>query len=147
MPQLDPKFFASQFFWIIICFALFYACVHFLIVPRLRNILKTRAHVNESNKTTAHMLALQSAELKTIAHTKTVEMQRNLDEMKAKSEQKFQEYAKKVLDEFSAKTKSSYESAMLEVEKQKNVLSEKSTNEYVEALAGKVIAKLIGAKS
>lgn len=147
MPQLDSRYFSSQFFWIIVCFALFYTCVHFFIVPRLKSILERRAYLNEKNKTTAHMMSLQSAELKSVAHTKTLEMQNNIDEMKAKFEHKFQEYSTQTLAEFNDKIKSSYDNTMLEIEKQKKILSEKVTNEYVASLADKVVMKLTGAKS
>ena len=146
MPQLDPRFFLSQFFWIIICFVLFYACVHFFIVPRLRSIVETRKHVNEKNKTTAHMLSLQIAELKSAAHTKTVEMQNQIDEMKSKYEHKFQEYSKDALSAFNDKIRQSYDATMLEVEKHKKVLSEKATSQYVEDLASKVVMKLTGVR-
>ena len=147
MPQLDPRYFSSQFFWIIVCFALFYACVHFLIVPRLKSILESRAYLNTKNKTTAHMIILQSAELKSISHTKTLEMQQNIDEMKAKFERKFHEYSKGILSEFNDKIKSSYDSVQLEIEKQKKTLNEKTTNEYVLSVADKVVTKLTGVKS
>ena len=147
MPQLDPRFFASQIFWIIICFALFYICVHFFIVPRLRSIIDIRGHVNEKNKTTAHMLSLQAAELRSAAHVKTVQMQHHIDAMKDKSEHKFQEYAHQSLDEFNAKIKVSYDATMLEIEKHKKMLSEKATGQYVSDLAGKVMMKLTGVMS
>jgi F0F1-type ATP synthase membrane subunit b/b' len=147
MPQLDPRFFASQFFWVIVCFVIFYACAHFLIVPRLRSILDTRLHVNEKNKTTAHMLSLQSAELKSESHIKTVQMQNYIDEIKTKYENKFQEYNKHAMDEFNDKIKLSYEATKLEVENHKKVLSEKATTQYVSDLAAKVVMKLTGVRS
>jgi len=147
MPQLDSTYFASQFFWIIVCFALFYTCVHFLIVPRIKSILQKRAHENEKNKTTAHIMLLESAELRSVSHTKIVEMQNNIDEMKAKSERKFQEYSSQALRELNDKIKSSYDSAKLEIEIQKQTLSKKSTSEYVSSLVDIVVTKLTGVKS
>ena len=92
-------------------------------------------------------MSLQSAELRSVAHTKILEMQSNIDEIKAKSEHKFQEYASQALGEFNDRIKSSYDSAKLEIEKQKKILSEKTTNDYVLSLAGKVVTKLTGVKS
>ena len=147
MPQLDPRFFLSQFFWIIVCFTIFYLCVHFLIVPRLRSIIDRRGHVNEKNKTTAHMLSLQSAELKSETHRKTIEMQHHIDEMKTKYEYKFQEYTKNALKEFNDNIKLSYDAAKLEVENHKKILTEKATSQYVSDLASKVIITLTGVRS
>lgn len=146
MPQLDSTYFPSQFFWIIILFAIFYACVHFLIVPSLRSIFRSRSYINEKNKTTAHMLSLQTSELKLISHSKNLAMQKRIDEMKIKFDAKFKEYSKEVLDKFSHDMKLSYDNLKLEIEKQNQLLSEKSTNEYVLSLADKVVSKLTGAK-
>jgi len=146
MPQLDPRFFVSQFFWMVVCFAIFYVCVHFIIVPRLRSIFSTRDHVNEKNSTTAHMLSLRAAELRSDIHNKTVHMQRHIDEMKSKYDNKFQEYSQNLLTDFNEKVKKSHEEVMMEIEQHKKVLLEKSTSKYVEDLANKVISKLTGVK-
>jgi len=146
MPQLDSTYFSSQFFWIIVLFAIFYASVHFLIVPTLRAIFHSRNYINEKNKTTAHMLSLESAELKSIAHSKTLEIQKQIDDMKIKFEIKFKEYSEKTLSQFSNDMKLSYDNVKLEIEKQNKLLSEKSTDEYVLSLADKVVSKLTGAK-
>ena len=146
MPQLDPQFFLSQFFWIVICFALFYACVHHFIVPRLRSIIETRSHTNEGNATKAHMLSLQIAELKSEAHAKTLEMNRLIDDLKHESNNKFQEYSKNVLDKFNAKIKEAHEAAMKDIEKQRKLLTENTTDKFVSDLASKVIVRLTGSK-
>lgn len=146
MPQLDPRFFLSQFFWVIVCFALFYGCMHFLIVPRLRFIINARNHVNEKNKTTTHMLSLRLAEIRSEAHIKTIQMHNQIDELKAKYENKFEEYSKNALDRFNDKIKQSYDATILEIEKHKKVLNEKATEKYVSDLANKVVMKLTGVR-
>lgn len=146
MPQLDPRYFTSQFFWIIVCFGLFYICMHFIIVPRLRSILTTRHQVNERNTTKARMLMQEIEELKIESHAKIVALHKKINEMQESSERKFQEYTKNTLDEFNKKIKSSYDETMLEIEKQKNILDEKATNAFVASLADKVIGKLTGDK-
>jgi F0F1-type ATP synthase membrane subunit b/b' len=147
MPQLDSTFFTSQFFWVIVCFACFYTCVHFFIVPRLRSITETRMHINEQNNTTAHMIALQVAELKSTSHAQTVQMQSYIEELKAQYDNEFQKHSKDILDAFNKKTKQSYDAAILEIEKYNKVLSEKATENYVQELAAKVVMKLTGVRT
>lgn len=146
MPQLDLQFFPSQFFWIVACFALFYACVHFLIVPRLRSIIETRSHTNEANATKAHMLSLQIAELKSAAHSKTLEMNKLIEELKSESNHKFQEYSKDIVNEFNEKIKSAHDMTLKEIDKQRKVLTEKATDEFVSNVSDKIIARLTGSK-
>ncbi len=42
MPQLDPASFASQFFWLIICFSALYVIMNRWILPRIGGVLEER---------------------------------------------------------------------------------------------------------
>ncbi len=55
MPQLDPSSYASQIFWLILCFSSLYFVVSALITPRLDDIMGKRqslinGHINRANK-------------------------------------------------------------------------------------------------
>lgn len=55
MPQLDPSSFASQIFWLLVCFLSFYFVVANFITPKMDNILDERKsivdkHINNANK-------------------------------------------------------------------------------------------------
>lgn len=42
MPQLDPKWFASQLFWLVICFSVLYLLLSKLILPSLLGVITSR---------------------------------------------------------------------------------------------------------
>lgn len=51
MPQIDTLTFASQLFWLLICFLVFYSLVISQVLPKLARILKVRSKkINSSNR-------------------------------------------------------------------------------------------------
>ena len=42
MPQLDPKYWASQAFWLILIFTLLYLAISKFFVPKIRNSIDVR---------------------------------------------------------------------------------------------------------
>lgn len=147
MPQLDSSFFASQFFWIVTCFSIFYAFMHFLVVPRISSIINHRNNINEKNTTTANMLSLQIAELKADAHLRSLKMQDEVNKLKSKFDKEFQEYTKTALEKFNDELKNAHIATMKELEDHKKIIKSEEIEKYVEDLAGKVIVKLTGMKT
>lgn len=49
MPQLDPTWFASQLFWLFVCFTVLYIIMARGIVPRIREVLESRQSRIESD--------------------------------------------------------------------------------------------------
>lgn len=45
MPQFEPSTFASQIFWLLVCFALLWGAMHVLVVPVFRRILHKRGEI------------------------------------------------------------------------------------------------------
>ncbi|ETZ04741.1 ATP synthase subunit B family protein [Holospora undulata] len=43
MPQFDSQFFASQIFWVCVCFGVLWGAMHWWVVPRVRDIQKIRS--------------------------------------------------------------------------------------------------------
>ena len=42
MPQFDVQFFASQIFWLCVCFGILWSAMHFWVVPSVRSIWAER---------------------------------------------------------------------------------------------------------
>ena len=60
MPQLDPSFFASQLFWLAICFGILYGATAYGIAPRMQSLLERREkliHTMVSETEAAHSKA------------------------------------------------------------------------------------------
>ncbi len=53
MPQLDPAWFASQLFWLFVCFTLLYVLLSRVILPPLRGTLERREQTISSDLSAA----------------------------------------------------------------------------------------------
>ncbi len=60
MPQLDPTWFASQIFWLVICFTTLYLVLSKVILPPLQNVISTRKGAIESDLAVAQELKSQA---------------------------------------------------------------------------------------
>lgn len=65
MPQLDSTWFASQIFWLFICFAVLYIFLSRIILPPLQGILSTRKGKIDGDIFAAQDLKLKAEEAKT----------------------------------------------------------------------------------
>ncbi len=64
MPQLDPTWFASQIFWLFVCFTLLYIVLSRVILPPLQNIIETRSNTIENDLVMAQDLKVKAEESK-----------------------------------------------------------------------------------
>lgn len=60
MPQLDPTWFASQLFWLFVCFVTLYIILARLVLPPLQNVLAQRQKTMEGDVSTAQSLKSQA---------------------------------------------------------------------------------------
>lgn len=63
MPQFDPSSFASQIFWLAICFSLIYLALSKIFLPRIRDILQNRQNVITNENTLAQQLQTEIDEI------------------------------------------------------------------------------------
>jgi F-type H+-transporting ATPase subunit b len=63
MPQFNPESFASQIFWLAICFGLIYFSMSRIFLPRIRDILKQRHHNIDHNESIAFQIQEQIDEI------------------------------------------------------------------------------------
>ncbi len=71
MPQLDPTWFASQLFWLFVCFTVLYVLLSRLILPPLQNVIASRKGAIESDLNVAQELK-SSAEQAKISYETTL---------------------------------------------------------------------------
>lgn len=60
MPQLDSTWFASQIFWLVICFTTLYLVLSKVILPPLQNVISTRKGAIDSDLAVAQNLKSQA---------------------------------------------------------------------------------------
>ena len=63
MPQFDPNTFATQAFWLIVCFAALYVIVWRLLLPKLSDIFEARQRYIEDDLTRAEKLKAEAEEV------------------------------------------------------------------------------------
>ncbi len=63
-PQLNPKSYASQVFWLLISFALLYTLMSKLALPRVASVIDTRHQTENANLSRAEQLNQEAAKIK-----------------------------------------------------------------------------------
>lgn len=63
MPQFDPNTFATQAFWLIVCFGALYVIVWRLLLPKLSDIFEARQGKIEDDLTRAEKLKAEAEEV------------------------------------------------------------------------------------
>lgn len=60
MPQLDPTWFASQLFWLLVCFGVLYAMLSRLVLPPLMDIMARRKQTIDGDIASAERLKTEA---------------------------------------------------------------------------------------
>lgn len=81
MPQLDPTSFASQLFWLTVSFILLYIVISKSALPRVHNVLETRAERLRSDIAQAEEMTRQAEEARLAFEKKQTESRANSAEM------------------------------------------------------------------
>ena len=145
MPQLDPKFWISQIFWLVITFGTLYLILSKLILPRISDNLETRKSQVLDN--------LELAEKqKNDSEAKLKEFDNIILKSKIDAKNIFNEARKKLLDDISKKRQKLEEEidkevkiVEAEIEELKKTSPEKINKIAIET-SSDLIDQLIGAK-
>ena len=143
MPQLDPKYWASQGFWLIIIFAVMYVSISKFFLPKIKKNLEDREIKIKEDLETAK-ISKENAEKKLLEYTKTIEDSKKevlkvLYEAKNKLDKEIQKkkeiIEKEIEDEIEKTAKE-----IIELKKQ----SISSINKIAEDVAGDIIKDITG---
>ena len=63
MPQLDPEFFVSQLFWLVVTFSFLLIFLWRISLPRISNVLKKRERKISEDLTAAKELQLEAEKI------------------------------------------------------------------------------------
>ena len=63
MPQFDFTTYLSQIFWFGLCFAVLFLSAHYLILPRIREIIKKRSKLIETDQNLASEISIKTEEI------------------------------------------------------------------------------------
>jgi len=145
MPQLDPKYWASQTFWLVLVFTSLYLIIAKLFIPKIKNSLDDRDHKIKSDLDEAN-------NLKDIAEKKQIEYEKTIEEAKKEVQQIIFENKKKLDVDIQNKKRVFEKEIDKEIEKAQieiNSLKKNSTNDMIkisEEIASKIIEDISGEK-
>ena len=143
MPQLDPKYWSSQIFWLVLTFAILYLVIWKIFLPKITYSVENRKSriVNDLN---------EAQKLKENAEKKLLEYNKIIQQAK-KDEKKFAEYSKKKLDKDIEIKKQKFnqeiEKELIAVEKEISELKKNSIsniNKISVEISEEVIKQIIG---
>ena len=143
MPQLNPEFWVSQIFWLVLTFGLLYIILSKLILPKISSNLESRKSQILENIETAEKQREESEK-------KLKEFEKIILESKLEAKNYFNEARQKILEDISIKKNSldkdidgEITAAEQEIKKLKTDSSEKIKNIAIET-SSELIKQLIG---
>ena len=145
MPQLDPTYWLSQSFWLILIFLVLYLSLSKFFIPKIKNNLDDREKKINDNLN-------EAKELSELADKKNLDYESEISNAKKEVIRIIAE-SKKQLDKNIAKKKEQFEKELeKEVKKaEKDIMdlknvSSKSVNTIAEEISAKIIENLTGDK-
>ena len=138
MPQLNPEFWISQIFWLIITFGILFIVLTKVILPKISDNLETRKSQILENIETADRQKEESQK-------KIEEYEKIILDSKLKAKSYFNEAREKILDDINKKRaalEKDLDEEISEVEKELSDLKNKS-GEKINKIAAETSAELI----
>ena len=138
MPQLNPEFWISQIFWLIITFGILFIVLTKVILPKISDNLETRKSQILENIETADKQKEESQK-------KIDEYEKIILDSKLKAKSYFNEAREKILDDINKKRavlEKDIDEEISEVEKELSDLKQKS-GEKINKIAAETSAELI----
>ena len=138
MPQLNPEFWISQIFWLIITFGILFIVLTKVILPKISDNLETRKSQILENIETADKQKEESQK-------KIDEYEKIILESKIKAKNYFNDAREKILEDINKKRAALEKDLDEEISSTENELSEfkKSSGEKVTKIAVETSAELI----
>ena len=145
MPQLDPTYWASQAFWLILVFSILYISIAKFYLPKIKKNLDDRENKIKEDLDEAN-------ELKQLSEKKLAEYDLIMENSKKEISKTILEAKKKLSDDIGVKKSSIEKEIEIEITKtQKDILnlkknSIKSINNISKEIAANIIEKIVGDK-
>ena len=145
MPQLDPTYWASQAFWLILVFSVLYVSVAKFYLPKIKKNLDNRENKIKEDLDKAN-------ELKQLSEKKLAEYDLIMENSKKEISKTILEAKKKLSDDIEMKKSAIEKEIEIEITKtQKDIFdlkksSIKSINSISKEIAANIIEKIVGDK-
>ena len=143
MPQLDPTYWASQAFWLILIFTLLYLALSNLFIPKIRNSIDSRENKIKNDLDEAQKIK-KLAEQKLKEYEQSIENAKkevqkiifeSTNELNTEIQNKKKEFEKEIENEIKTAEKE-IEDLKKESLKSISVISEEMTSKVIEQISG-----------
>jgi F-type H+-transporting ATPase subunit b len=120
MPQLNPEFFVTQLFWLVVTFSFLLVFLWRISLPRIGNVLEKRQRKISEDLTTAKELQNEAEKIQDTIDTQLKQARTNASEMVKSSSLTLQDKAQLELTKLDKELDSKIEQSSVTIEKSKN---------------------------
>ena len=141
MPQLNPEFFISQLFWLVITFSFLFVFLWRISLPRIENVLEKRANKINENIKTAKQYQTEAEEIQTKIDSQLREAKLETSELIKKANINLQDLTSKKLEKIDEAINLKLNDASSTIEKSK-VDSLKEINNQIYDITKLTLSKI-----
>ena len=120
MPQLNPEFFVSQLFWLVVTFSFLFIFLWRISLPRIGNVLEKRERKISEDLTTAKELQREAEKIQETIENQLKQARADSSDMIKSSSLSFQEKAQAELNKLDNELDARIEQSAQAIEKNKN---------------------------
>jgi len=120
MPQLNPEFFVSQLFWLVVTFSFLLVFLWRISLPRIGNVLEKRERKINEDLTTAKELQAEAEKIQDMIENQLKKARADSSEMIKSSSTILQEKAQVELTKLDKELDAKINKSALEIEKNKS---------------------------
>ena len=120
MPQLNPEFFVTQLFWLVVTFSFLLVFLWRISLPRIGNVLEKREREISEDLTTAKELQVEAEKIQDTIDSQLKQARTDASEMIKKSSLSLQNKAHTELTKLEKELDAKIEQSSEKIEKSKN---------------------------
>jgi len=120
MPQLNPEFFVSQLFWLVVTFSFLFIFLWRISLPRIGNVLEKRERKISEDLTAAKELQIEAEKIQETIENQLKQARADSSDMIKSSSLSFQEKAQAELNKLDNELDVKIEQSAQAIEKNKN---------------------------
>ena len=120
MPQLNPEFFVTQLFWLVVTFSFLLVFLWRISLPRIGNVLEKRQRKINEDLTTAKEIQNEAEKIQDIIETQLKQTRTDASEMVKSSALTLQDKAQLELSKLDKELDAKIEQSSTIIEKNKN---------------------------
>ena len=120
MPQLNPEFFVTQLFWLVVTFSFLLVFLWRISLPRIGNVLEKRERKINEDLTTAKELQVEAEKIQVTIDNQLKQARSDASEMIKSSSTSFQDKAQVELTKMDKELDIKINQSAQEIEKSKN---------------------------